>query len=93
MPPQNQREAVAATMDIEYHPSGFKVFDEGDEGDKLFVVAEGCVDMYKRAAISGCDELVGSCSTEGERPWFGELAMWCAPPCTRELTHFPGAVR
>ena len=75
-----QRESLSLFMDVEYFTAGMKVFDEGDDGDKFYIVIEGCVNMYKRAAVSGREELVADYATHDERPWFGELALWYRHP-------------
>jgi len=81
-----QRESLSLFMDVEYFTAGMKVFDEGDDGDKFYIVIEGCVNMYKRAAVSGREELVADYATHDERPWFGELALWNSTKQKRACT-------
>ena len=82
-----QREALGAIFDLVYRHTGERLFEEGDPGDKMYVVAEGAVSMHKRSeADPTVLHKLASYSASSERPWFGEMSMWTKQPRAASCT-------
>ena len=56
-------------MEVESLAQGAAVFEEGDRGDNMYVVVDGCVTLK----VNG--KVVASCTPFTERSWFGEMAL------------------
>jgi len=72
-------EQVSAIMDIEYVEANRIIFPEGGKADKLYIIIEGQVAIFRRND-DGVEEQVCSYSTHAMRPTFGELALWSSQP-------------
>ena len=72
-------EQVSAIMDIEYVEANRIIFPEGGKADKLYIIIEGKVAIFRRHE-DGVEEQVCSYSTHAMRPTFGELALWSSQP-------------
>jgi small-conductance mechanosensitive channel/CRP-like cAMP-binding protein len=59
------------------YPAGGAVVRQGDEGDSLFVVAEGRVDVSVRAVAGGPEQ---SLATLGSGDYFGEMSLLTGAP-------------
>jgi len=55
----------------QYYPAGFDIFLEGDEGDSMFILAEGEVDVIVHA--SNAEEI--HIDVVGAHAYFGEMAL------------------
>mmetsp|Transcript_30086 Transcript_30086/g.49815 ORF Transcript_30086/g.49815 Transcript_30086/m.49815 type:complete len:181 (-) Transcript_30086:173-715(-) len=58
------------------------LFEEGDAGDRFYIVMKGCVQMLQRRAGGSGDLLLATYSArdrvqQAACPWFGEMAMHC----------------
>ena len=77
--PKGVCERLGAIMGVEYHGSDTTIFNEGDEADRLYVIVEGLVAIYRKNH-EGVEEQVCTYSTNAKTPTFGELALWSAQP-------------
>ena len=68
---------LASESRIVPYPVGGAVVHQGDEGDSLFVVAEGRVDVSVRAAGAGPEQ---SLATLGSGDYFGEMSLLTGAP-------------
>jgi small-conductance mechanosensitive channel/CRP-like cAMP-binding protein len=59
------------------YPAGGAVVRQGDEGDSLFIVAEGRVDVSVRAVAEGPEQ---SLATLGSGDYFGEMSLLTGAP-------------
>ena len=66
-----QQEALAAIMEVRTLHAQRAIFSQGDPGDKLYVLIEGCVKMYRE----GNPEAVATYTMQMDLPVFGELAL------------------
>ena len=57
------------------------VFHEGGPGDKLYILYEGHVEMWKRASTGTSDVKVAQYYHTSERPWLYAAPLPCHPPC------------
>ena len=74
------RRALGDILQIEYlKGDGTVIFNEGDAADKLYIIVEGKVSIY-RSNTEGIEDIVCTYSTHAERPTFGELALWSSKP-------------
>ena len=67
---------VAAEVETRTLPAGTTLFQIGDDGDELFIVVDGCVEIYLPVAGGG-EEVVAEL-TAGR--WFGEMALITGEP-------------
>jgi uncharacterized membrane protein len=74
----DDRSALAASMDIQTVEQGHRLFQQGDAGDSLFVVHTGCVELYVQDHAG--QEIVLNHVTTGEA--FGELSLLDGRPRT-----------
>ena len=74
----DDRLALAASMDIQTVEQGHRLFQQGDAGDSLFVVHTGCVELYVQDHAG--QEIVLNHVTTGEA--FGELSLLDGRPRT-----------
>ena len=52
------------------------VFEEGEPGDKLYVLIEGCVTMYKRSTAQAYRQnVIAQYDSLSDRPWFARRGM------------------
>ena len=73
----DQLQKLASESRIVPYPVGGAVVHQGDEGDSLFVVAEGRVDVSVRAAGAGPEQ---SLATLGSGDYFGEMSLLTGAP-------------
>ena len=66
-----ERERLCDVLTEEEFEDGVVVMREGDPGDRLYFILDGCADTYKKNA-KGKDELVFKFNTND---YFGELAL------------------
>jgi len=76
-------QAVAATMEVAWAPTGVPIFRTGDPGDAFFIVVDGWVSIIGPDGETELETYVANT----ERPWFGELALWTDKP--RAATAMP----
>ncbi len=74
----DDRRALAASMDIQTVEKGHRLFSQGDAGDSLFVVQSGCVELYVQDHAG--QEIVLNHVESGEA--FGELSLLDGRPRT-----------
>jgi small-conductance mechanosensitive channel/CRP-like cAMP-binding protein len=72
-----QLRSLASEARIVPYPIGGAVVRQGDEGDSLFVVAEGRVDVSVRAVVGGPEQ---SLATLGPGDYFGEMSLLTGAP-------------
>jgi small-conductance mechanosensitive channel/CRP-like cAMP-binding protein len=72
-----QLQKLASESRIVPYPAGGAVVRQGDEGDSLFLVAEGRVDVSVRAAAGGPEQ---SLATLGAGDYFGEMSLLTGAP-------------
>jgi small-conductance mechanosensitive channel/CRP-like cAMP-binding protein len=72
-----QLQRLASESRIVPYPIGGAVVRQGDEGDSLFVVAEGRVDVSVRAVVGGPEQ---SLATLGPGDYFGEMSLLTGAP-------------
>ena len=75
---------LAGLFDIEDHgTAGESVFDDGDEGDKLFILVKGEVAIVKNGkvlAVLSADHSTQQSGGRRMRPFFGEMALLDGKP-------------
>jgi CRP/FNR family transcriptional regulator len=74
--------SLEAAMTTRSVPRGHEVFREGDAGDRLFVVIEGKVKVW-RSAADGRENLL---AVLGEGEMFGELSLFDPGPRTASVS-------
>jgi len=72
-----QLQKLASETRIVPYPIGGAVVRQGDEGDSLFVVAEGRVDVSVRAVVGGSEQSLASL---GPGDYFGEMSLLTGAP-------------
>jgi len=72
---QRTRDQLGAILDIEYFESHTDIFREGDIADKLYIVVDGQVAIYKRTA-EGFEEVVATYQKGSQQTTFGEAGVW-----------------
>lgn len=82
--PEAKLEEFARVLDVLAAPAGTLIFEEGDPGDALFLLAEGQVRIEKRVEAGGVKELALLSSGDV----FGEMALIeRAPRSARAVAH------
>lgn len=64
-------ERVASKLETERHESGSIVIDEGDEGNKFYIIAQGGIEISTRGSRN--EKLILNVRSDGE--YFGEIAL------------------
>ncbi len=68
-------EKLANIMNIVYAKKGETIIKEGEEGDVLYIIKKGCVNILKRTLENEQYVVVKLESKEGSVVFFGELAL------------------
>lgn len=63
--------AIAELMGVVRYPAGHVIFEEGELGDSLYVVASGEVEVLRRGPSGDAQRL----STLGPQQFFGEMSL------------------
>lgn len=61
-----------------YYPSGYTLFKQGAQGDALYIVKSGAIEIYKEPKEEG--DLPEKLATIGEGGFFGEMSLVSEEP-------------
>ena len=71
-------EEIAKNVTLEYFSEGFVIFNEGEEGDALFIIKEGAISIFHPPKSS--DEEAQEIAVLTENAFFGEMALVSQQP-------------